>query len=89
MIQSIKKARPFTLVIKILHTILKRTKKIMTNKVIRKKSRCFNCNHKKSTFLKQNSGLKMLKPKTYRQYKNMQTYCLNCKNTLVIYAPKK
>ena len=28
-------------------------KKVMRVKVIREKSRCFNCNHKRSTFLKQ------------------------------------
>ena len=67
MVQNVKKARLIVLVVTILHIILKKIKKKNNeNKVIRKKLRCFNCNHKKPTFLKQESGSKMRKHKIYR-----------------------
>ena len=66
MVQNVKKARLIVLVVTILHIILKKIKKKNENKVIRKKLRCFNCNHKKPTFLKQESGSKMRKHKIYR-----------------------
>ena len=66
MVQNVKKARLIVLVVTILHIILKKIKKNNENKVIRKKLRCFNCNHKKPTFLKQESGSKMRKHKIYR-----------------------
>ena len=65
MVQNVKKARLIVLVVTILHIILKKIKKNNENKVIRKKLRCFNCNHK-PTFLKQESGSKMRKHKIYR-----------------------
>ena len=46
------------MVVRILHAILKKTKKIMRNNVIRGKSRCF----KKSTFLKQHKTVKIELP---------------------------
>ena len=46
-----------------LHKILNEIKKIMRNKVIREKSRSFNCNSKKLTFLKQHKKLIAI-PKT-------------------------
>ena len=49
-IQNAKNARLIVFIVRILHTILKKDKEMMGDKVIRGKLRCFNCNHKKSNF---------------------------------------
>ena len=41
----------------------------MRKKVIREKSKCFNCNHKKSTFLKQDKKLILNHIEFFTSYK--------------------
>ena len=53
MIQNVKKSKTYCFSCKNFTYITQKDKEIMENKVIRKKSGCFNCNHKKSTLLKQ------------------------------------
>ena len=50
MVQNVKNVRLIVLVVRMLHTILKKENEMMRDKVIRGKLRCFNCNHKKSNF---------------------------------------
>ena len=49
----------------VLHVILKKTKEIKQNEVIRETLRCFNCNHKKSTFLKQHNKVTIELPRIF------------------------
>ena len=44
-------------------------KQIIRSKVIREKLRCFNCNHKKSTFLQQRKRLKLVHLEFFNSYK--------------------
>ena len=41
-------------------------KEIMRNKVMRKKSRCFNCNQKKSTLSKQHKKVNIEPPRIFK-----------------------
>ena len=69
MVQNAKKVKTYCFSCKTFTYNTKKDKQTIRNKVIREKLRYFNCNHKKSTFLKQRKRLKLVHLEFFSSYK--------------------
>ena len=65
MAQNVKKSKTYCFSCKNFTYNIQKDKEIMKSEVIRKKSRCFNCNRKKSTHLKQRRKVNIEPPRIF------------------------